>query len=258
MLSNPRQQQLIDTLAVRRFLRLDDAVKLTNASLATVRRDFAALAEAGVVQRFRGGIRLPQSDTMLPFALRDYLFSEAKQRLAQRAAALLRPGDVLFVDGGTTTAHLAACLPAIPLRIITNSVRLATMLDEGNRRSNYEIYLTGGGLYPRSGLLTGPSAAAAVAQYRACWAFLSVGGLTRDGLFNTTESVVETERRMIAHAEKVVVVADHSKIGRTAMCRVCPLEEIDILITEDTAPVAPLREKLEASCVQCILVPASI
>lgn len=209
---------------------------------------------AGVVQRFRGGIQLPQSDTMLPFALRDNLFSQAKHRLAQKAAAMLRPGDVLFVDGGTTTAHLAACLPPIPLRIITNSVRLASMLDDGNRDGNLEIYLTGGALYPHSGLLTGPSAAAAVDQYRAQWAFLSVGGLTADGLFNTTETVVETERRMIAHAEKVVVIADRSKIGRTAMCRVGPLEDIDFLVTESAAPPAPLRQILEASRIQCILV----
>ncbi len=253
MASSPRQQKLIDAVAIRRFLQLEDAVRLTGSSLATVRRDFAAMARAGVVERFRGGVRLPQANSMLPFAFRDQLFTEAKHRLAQRAVALLRPGDVVFVDGGTTTAHLAACLPPIPLRIITNSVRLAGMLDERHQKSDVEIYLTGGCLHPRSGMLVGPAAAAAVEQYRAHWAFLSVGGLTREGLFNTTESVVETERRMIAYAEKVVVLADHSKVGHTAMCWVCGLEKVDMLITEPSAPIAQMRDKLNTSDVQCII-----
>ncbi len=253
-IQNPRQRKLIDTLTVRRFLRLEEAIALTGSSLATIRRDFLALAQAGLAQRFRGGIRLPQSDTMLPFALRNSLYSEAKQRLAQRAAGLLRAGDVVFIDGGTTTAHLATCLPAVPLRILTSSVRLAAMLDEHCRRPDLDIYLTGGRLYPHSGLLVGPSAAASVDEYRAHWAFLSVGGLTADGLFNTTDSVVETERRMIAHAEKVVVIADHSKIGRTAMCRVCGIEAVDNLITEGTAPLEIVHEKLAECSVQSILI----
>jgi DeoR/GlpR family transcriptional regulator of sugar metabolism len=244
---------MIDALAGRRFLPLDEAVRLTGASLATVRRDFAAMEAAGLVQRYRGGVRLPQADAILPFALRDQLFSDAKHRLAQAAAALLRAGDIVFVDGGTTTAHLAAVLPPVPLRIITNSVRLAATLDDraGDRRAEVEVYLTGGCLHPRSGLLVGPSAAASVEQYRAHWALLSVGGIGRDGLYNTTEAVVETERRMIARADHVVVLADRSKFDRPAMCRVCGLEEIDFLIT-DAEPPPRLAEELDRADVRCV------
>jgi DeoR/GlpR family transcriptional regulator of sugar metabolism len=254
---SPRHQQLIDALARKRFLHLDDAIALTGASIATVRRDFVQLSEQGLAQRYRGGIRLPQNDPMTPLALRDHLFSEEKHRLAQQAAALLRPGDIVFVDGGTTTSHLAACLPAIPLRIITNSVRLAALIDERHATREIDLYLTGGSLHPRSGLLVGPSAAASIDQYRAHWAFLSVGGLTREGLFNTTESVVDTERRMIARAEQVAVLADHSKMDRTAMCRVCGLDEIDYLITDAPPQNPALRDKLAAAAVQTVIASAA-
>lgn len=244
MTTDERHQRLIDSLAERRFLDLETAMQLTSASVATVRRDFAMLAEQGVAQRFRGGIRLPATDAMLPFVFRDHRFAEEKQRLARRAVALLRPGDVVFIDGGTTTAHLAAAMPNLPLRVITNSLRLAAILDDRARSTGLEVFVTGGSLYPKSGLLVGPSAGISIMQYRANWAFLSVGGITAEGLFNTNEQVVETERRMIACAEKIVVLADHSKLARQAMCAVCPLSDIDYLYAEPSPALDSLRPAL--------------
>ena len=248
-----RHEQILRALSERGFISVPRAVQLTGASPATIRRDLAHFAEQGLARRVRGGIRLVESVGMTPFAMRQSQSSKSKESLAQRAVALLKAGDVIFIDGGTTTFHIGACLPAIPLRVITNSVRLAHYLDEqAQRRSEWEVFLTGGLIYPNSGLLLGPAAQASVAQYHAHWAFLSVGGINLNGLYNTTELVVETERKMIANADKVAVLADHSKIGRHAMCHVCRLNEVNLLITDRHEPNAPLLRQLEQAGLQVI------
>ena len=135
-----------------------------------------------------------------------------KQSIGRLAAGLLREGDVAFIDGGTTTYQMADYLPNIRLRIITNSLRLATRLESRmHGLSGLEVFLTGGLLYPRSGLLVGSGARQTIEQYHANWAFLSAGGVNEQGVFNTNEWVVDSERAMIGRAEKSVVMADHSK-----------------------------------------------
>ncbi|MEI6083152.1 MAG: DeoR/GlpR family DNA-binding transcription regulator [Verrucomicrobiota bacterium] len=249
-----RHEQILRTLNEQGYVSVPRAAELTGASSATIRRDLAAFAKQGLARRVRGGIRLVESVGMTPFAMRQAQSFKSKEALAQRAVQLLKAGDVIFVDGGTTTFHLGACLPAIPLRVITNSVRLAHYLDEQNqRRAEWEVFLTGGLIYPNSGLLLGPAAQASVTQYHAHWAFLSVGGITLDGLYNTTELVVETERLMIAHADQVVVLADSSKLGKHAMCQVCRLSEVDYLVTNRNDAQTPLLRQFEQAGLQIVV-----
>jgi DeoR/GlpR family transcriptional regulator of sugar metabolism len=233
MNTSERDDRILASLAEKNFLSVEEAAALTTSSLATVRRDFQRLSDARQMQRVRGGARPIRNEPMTPFALREVQYSREKEMLARAAAELFSPNDVLIIDGGTTTFHLGRCLPDIPLRIITNSLRLASVLDDQSRtHSGLEVYLTGGYLYPNSGLLVGPGAQASLAQYHAQWALLSVGGVSEEGFFNTSEVVVETERRMIEHADRVIVLADHSKIDKRSMCQVCPLSEVDYLITD--------------------------
>lgn len=228
-----RHDQMIHALAERGTLTVRRAMELTGASEITVRRDFAALAEAELVERYHGGIAVPSGGPMSPFAFRQVRFSEEKAALARRAVRLLKPGDTLFVDGGTTTYHIATCLPDIPLTIITNSLRFAEAAgSRPGRTAPQNIHLSGGKVYTRGGLLVGPGVIHGLQQYHANWAFLSVAGITEQGFYNTDEEIAAAERAMIANAEKAVVLADRSKIGTHALCAVCPPDRIDILITD--------------------------
>jgi len=235
MIQRERQQQMLAFVDEHGVMTVEEAVDLLQASPATVRRDFNDLARRNLAERTRGGIGRVRTvfGGMLPFVRREVQFSAEKAAIAREAVKLLNPGDVLMVDGGTSTFHLAECLPDFPLRVITNSVRLAAVLGEQTYGdAAVEVFLTGGYLYPQSGLLVGPLSASNLAEYRANCAFLSVGGICEDGVFNTNEFVVESERMMIQGADKVVVLADHSKIGRRSMCRICGLDGIDTLITD--------------------------
>ena len=257
MIQEQRHDQILGYLADHEFLSVEDAIHLTRTSPATVRRDFRVLAERELVQRTRGGIRRSRNaaNGMTPFALREIRNAREKAALARRAATLLSPGDVLIVDGGTTTFHLAGYLPSFPLRLVTNSLRLAAVLGEKRTgESSVEVFLTGGYLYPQSSLLIGPQARASLSQYHAHWAFLSAGGINEEGIYNTNELVVETERTMMENVNQVVILADHSKIGTRAMCYLCGIEKVDMLITDTWPENEPILERFRESGLEVITV----
>ncbi len=233
-MNRSRREAVLRHLHLFGELSVEEAASLLRVSGITVRRDFRALAEQGIVQRHRGGIRLPEVRSTVPFSMREIENPSIKARLAREAVKRLQPNDVILIDGGTTTFHLHALLPRIPLKVITNSLPLSVALAESRGNVAWpEIHLTGGVLYQQDGLLVGPGARRSLREYHARWAFLSVGGIEADsGTSNTTELVADVEAEMIRQSDTVVVLADHTKIGRKALCRVCALEDIDLLITD--------------------------
>lgn len=258
MLSARRHELILEKLAERDYLTVVEAQELLNASAATVRRDFADLSDQGIIERVRGGVRPLRRSTerMIPFALREKRYSIQKRALAKRAVALLRSGQVVFIDGGTTTFHLGLCLPNLDLRIVTNSLRLANLLEERCiEHPELEIFITGGFLYTKSGILLGPNTETALAQYHAHWAFLSIGGGDASGIYNTNELVMKSEQVMMEHADKVVVLADRSKIGQQAMCQISDWGHIDILITEDWPAHRSLLAAIRQQGVEVIAIP---
>jgi len=229
----------------RGMIYLDRAVEATGASRPTLRRDFEELSKMGTIERVRGGIRVVRNEGSLPFNLREVQHSKAKAKIAQKAARLLRAGDVIFIDGGTTTYHLCLYLPKIPLRIVTNSLRVSAFLDDPKHRNeDWEVYLTGGLVQHGSNMLTGPGTLHSLGFYHADWAFLSVSGIAIDGLYNNSEAVVETERRMIERADRAVVLADQSKLGKRAMCRLCGVARIDRIITDKPSGRSIVEEEM--------------
>ena len=242
-----RHGKILEAMENQQLLSVEEAMRLTGASAATIRRDFDYLARENLVQRLRGGARLLQRQLMMPFALRAVHMEEQKCQIAQKVAMLLQPGDVVIIDGGTTTAQLAKYLPDIPLCIVTNSLRLASLLDQQtHRRAALEVLVTGGQLYPSGGILLGPTVIASLARYHAKWAFISVVGITTDGIYNNNEAVVEVQQQMLASAEHTVVLADHTKIGRRALCRVCALQAIDLATDANPKADATIRKIAQA------------
>jgi DeoR family fructose operon transcriptional repressor len=251
-----RHAVLTQWLQQQEFLSVAEACRRAEASPATIRRDFAQLVARGVAERHRGGVRRPQRDAlaMVPFAVREMRQAAEKSAIARAAAALLAPGDAVFIDGGTSTLHLAAHLGAVPVRIITNSLRLAVAVGERPTDQPVEVHLSGGYLLPRSGLLVGPQARATIAGYHARWAFLSVGGVHAGGIDNTDGLVVDLEQAMIASCERAVVLADHTKLGARSLCHVAPLARIALVITDAGADPAALAA-IRAAGVEVLVAP---
>ncbi len=241
-----RDERILQLVGERGSLFLGSAVKATGASLATIRRDFERLAAVGSVERIRGGVRVRRELGEIPFNMREVRHSEAKAAIARKAASLVRAGEVVLIDGGTTTYHICPFLPRVPLRIMTNSLRLASYLDDRvHRHPEWEVYLTGGMIQHGAGMLAGPGTLHSLDFYHADWGFLSIGGITSDGLYNNSEAIVETERKMIQCCDRAVILADQSKLGRRAMCRVCGVKDVDRLVTDQHQGRSLVEENLE-------------
>ena len=238
MRQNVRLQKILNHLEETQDLTVERACALLEASPATVRRDFAQLVDTEKVQKVWGGIsRVESGERERPLLFRQTHYVEEKKAIAQEAVRLIQEGDVVMIDGGTTTLEMATLLVGKRVRIITNSLLIANKFyTEQNGWPATELFITGGLLYPDSGLLVGPEAKKTIAQYHAHWAFLSCGGIDAEGVHNTNQLVVEIEQEMIRQCSKVVVLADHSKFGVKSMSTLCDFQSVDIIITDKKAP----------------------
>jgi DeoR/GlpR family transcriptional regulator of sugar metabolism len=242
-----RLRQLLELAASREELTVDEACQLTDASPATIRRAFAELAEAGEVEKTWGGIRLATSAKALlappAFTARLAVHSAEKRAIARAAAQLPRDGDVVMIDGGTTTYQLAEFIAGRRLRVITNSLVIAQAIDQfqGARRGA-EVLLCGGTLQPQSGIVAGAAAEAFLKRYRADWLFLGCAGVDAERVTNYEETVLASEKLMIERSARLVLMADHTKLGRAAMCELCPTKKLDHLVTSESAPSKLIRQ----------------
>lgn len=235
-----RQRALIALVDRQGDLSLDEACRSFAISPATARRDFLEISARGAAEKTWGGLRKiagAVTDDMVPSTLRETLHAEEKERIARAACALVEDGDVLTIDGGTTTLCMARHLANRRVRILTNSLLIAHRIDRlRTSGEGAEVFMTGGLLYPGSGSLLGPQTVQNLNHYHTRWAFLSCGGLDAEGATNTNQLVVESERAMIRMAERAVVLADSSKWKRRDMVRAFGWSEVSVLVTDQAPP----------------------
>ncbi|MDF3059168.1 MAG: srlR [Rariglobus sp.] len=253
-----RQRALISLVERQGDLTLEEACRVFAISPATARRDFVEIVSRGGAQKTWGGLRshggaaAAQGD-MVPSGLRETLRVAEKEQIARAACALVSDGDVITIDGGTTTLCMAPHLANRRVRILTNSLLIAHRIDRlRTTPGGAEVFMTGGLLYPASGLLVGPQAVENLSHYHARWAFLSCSGLDAEGPTNTNQLVVEGERAMIRNAEKAVVLADESKWGKRDMVRLCGWDEVAMLISDGPPPEecrSSVAARVELRCV---------
>ncbi len=248
-----RHKKIIDLLKSKNELDVNQACEIFNVSPATIRRDFSYLLNNKEIRKTWGGLTLvsksePQDD-MDSIAQRQSLHSTEKQKIAEKAASFVNDGDVIIIDGGTTTFFMVPYLAKKNIKVITNSILIAYFMDKDrlNKFGGAEIFLTGGFIYPNSELLVGPQAIANIKQYHVDWAFLSVGGLELNLATNSNQLVVETERAMIEQCEKVIMLADSSKFGKKSMNKMCDLKEVDVLITNHDESNRDMLERMKKS-----------
>ncbi len=252
-----RHTQILAYLEDHDYLGLGEAVQWLQASRSTVWRDFLTLASQNLVERTRGGIRKCEGRLapVFPFDQRQVNFAREKDAIARRAAQLLRERDVLIADGGTTICHLATYMPDFPLTVVTTSIPLILALSKRKRElPALEMVVIGGVYHPDLGISLGASTQESLSRMHAQWAFLGVDGVAEDGVSNNNYLSIQSKIQVIRNSEKVGVLADHSKIGRRAMTRVCGLDEIDLLITDEYDDNAPILNEIRAQGVEVVIV----
>lgn len=205
-----------------------------NVSGATIRRDLAALEERRLVARRRGQVHRTTT-AEVPVELRDGTFGQAKVRIARHAAGLLPPGPLtLAMSGGTTAAEVARVLSTrTGLTVVTNSLTTALVLASS---PGVRVVVNGGWLRNASFELVGRLTESTFAAVHVSCAVLGADGVSAlAGLTTHDESEARSNRAMLQRADRVLVVADGSKIGRTTAARMADAAEISDLVTDASA-----------------------
>jgi DeoR family transcriptional regulator, fructose operon transcriptional repressor len=197
----------------------------------TIRRDLRLLADEGLVHLVHGGASLPRGAALgSPYRERAGSSRAAKAAIGSAALGYLRHSAAVGLDSGTTVAELARRLPDdADLTVVTHS--LTAMAELGNRTGMVLIGL--GGLYnATSRSFAGPETRTALSQLQLDVLFLSASALSRDGVFCANPFEAETKRTLLRAAARVVVLADASKLIRSAPARICGLERITAVVTD--------------------------
>ncbi len=250
MLVEERRQRVLDLVSQRGFVALTDLARAVQASESTLRRDLDYWHQQGALRRTHGGaIYVGDAQSLPALEERSAVQLEEKKAVARAASARIQDGDAVLLDGGTTTLEVARLLVSRPMQIVTNSLPIATLFANSHET---DLVMLGGYVYPKTGVALGPLTVRMLDEVRVHQAVLSVGGVTAKGLFNSNLLLVETERKMLRSADEVVIVADHTKIGRPALAFLCDFAAVDTFLT-DGGLTAEQRTLLEQSEVRLIV-----
>jgi DeoR family transcriptional regulator, aga operon transcriptional repressor len=242
-----RWNELLDLLPGDGQLTVTAAAEALGVSQATIRRDMDQLARQQLVTRTRGGVIAGHVSYDLPLRYKTARHAPEKQRIGRAAAALVATGAAVALNGGTTTSEVARALAVRPdlqdgagsgVTVVTNAMNIANELAV---RQHVKIVVTGGVARSQSYELIGPFATLVLEQLALDWAILGVDAL--DPVAGATahhEGEASINRLMATRAEQVMIVADGSKLGRRAFARVCTVDEIDVIVTDQDAEPASL------------------
>ena len=246
MYAEERQQEIL------RLARADGRVdvltlaEMLNVTAETVRRDLTALERAGVVRRVHGGaIPIERIGFERAFSARDTVQVAEKERIAKAALAEVPHEGAIILDAGTTTARLAQLIPADrDLTIVVNSPILATIL---GKHANLTVLLLGGRVRGKTMATVDEWVLRPLENLHVDVAFMGTNGCTIDrGLTTPDQAEAATKRAMIAAARRVVLLADHTKVGTDHLARFGKLSDVDVIIT-DTGLDPELGTELDAS-----------
>lgn len=239
-----RHSDILRILETEGTATISGLAERLGVSLETVRRDVRPLTEAGTLSRVHGAVGLAGQLGEAPFQKRMRENAAAKQAIAKTVAGLVRDGDSLMLDTGTTTSFVARELAGHRrLTIVTNSTDIARILAT---RNGNRLFLAGGALRPDSGAAFGKSALDFIAGFRVRLTILSAGAIDETGLMDYDLEEAELARLMLTRAEQTAVVSDCSKFGRAGLIRVAGFEAIGTLVT-DRPPPATVAAALRAS-----------
>ncbi|MFM2348336.1 MAG: hypothetical protein RL654_3089 [Pseudomonadota bacterium] len=249
MTPNPRQSELLDEVRARGVMTVEALAERFGVTLQTVRRDVKLLAEAGLLARFHGGVRLPMSTTEnIAYRQRQDLHAEAKQRIARAVAAAVPEGCSLLINLGTTTEAVAReLLRHRGLRVITNNLNVAAILADN---PDCEVIVAGGVVRHRDRGIVGEAAVDFINQFRVDIGIIGISGIEPDGTLRDYDyREVKVAQAIIRQSREVWLATDHSKFNRPAMVEMARMPQLDRLFT-DAEPSAPYAALLAEAGVQ--------
>jgi DeoR family L-fucose operon activator len=241
MLAIERQRRILELLRASGSLRTTETAALLEVTDETVRKDFEVLEKRGELLRIHGGASKPERIREdQPFNERQAVRRNEKQAIARLAALRIQPNETIFLDASSTVLTLTSYLPEVPLTVLTNAVNVVTALAD---RPHIDLICTGGLYEARSRSFIGLIAEKALLRYNINRMFFSGNGLHLErGVSERNSRQAAFKERVIACAEDVVFLADHTKLGQKSAFFFGELSALSCLITDDEADPEFTRE----------------
>ncbi|KQO80432.1 alkaline phosphatase [Frigoribacterium sp. Leaf263] len=252
-----RMRRILSLLHEHTSRSLGDLARDLSVSEATLRRDLAELDEQGQLVRTHGGARERDSQPEIPVRLRNTSYRREKQYIARRTVDLIPTGPyALALSGGTTTAEVARGLRhRSGLTIITNSLTIAMECATWPR---LKVIMTGGVVRQSSFEAVGSLSESAFRGINVGTCILGTDGISATGGVTThDETEARTNHAMVANADRVIVVADGSKVGRATLAKMADISEVDDLVTDSSADPHALELIAAAGVTVHVVAPAS-
>lgn len=229
-----RWERIIDLVQLQGRASVEEIAQALGISPTTVRRDLARIHEKGLIERTRGGASPSPHVRVGPTLAESRLINPSEKELIGKAASsLVSDDDTLMIDGGFTTYQVSRCVQSTNLTIITNSLDVAQAFAA---RETTIVIVIGGELNSATGTLTGSVAEQQIRAYCADWAILGADAVSpEEGLTSPNPLTAQTKKAMIESSHGLIVVADHTKLGRFSPHRVAPCSAIGALVTDDRA-----------------------
>jgi DeoR/GlpR family transcriptional regulator of sugar metabolism len=239
MLTQQRKSHILEVL------RRDGQVvaKKLSAALSlsedTIRRDLRELAQEGLLQRVHGGA-LPSSPALADFSRRQRVVPDEKVAIGRAAAALVQPGQVVFIDGGTTAVQMARHLdPQLRATVVTHSPSVAVELVP---HAGVEVVMIGGRLFKHSIVSVGAGAVEEIKRIRADIYFMGVTGIhPKAGLSTGDLEEANIKRALMAASAETVVLASSEKLGGASAYVIAQISDVSTLVVADKVPNATLK-----------------
>ena len=243
-----RQRKIVELVKSLGFVSIESLSTHFSVTPQTIRRDINELTQAGRLNRYHGGAGLSSSVENVAYTARKVMCLAEKRRIARLLAEHIPDNASLFIDIGTTTEEVAnALIHHKGLRIITNNLNVATILSENE---DFEVIVAGGVVRSRDRGITGKATIDFIRQFKIDFGIISVSGIDADGcLLDFDYQEVGVGQTIISNSRKVYLVADHTKFGREAMVRLCNIEDVNALFT-DQRPEPEIRELLSRANVE--------
>lgn len=231
MFAEERRNEILDLIESGKPVKVGDLSQRFGVSESTIRRDLQELENGGVIQRTHGGAISVQSSFELSYQEKEVRNFEEKQKIARAAAELVKDGESVFLDSGTTTLQIALALRGKSITVATNSMDVAQVFSDD---SSVEVIVLGGSLRKSIRSLVGYLTNEMLGRFHFDKVFLAANAVDPE-LGVTTPNLIEAETKnhMVRAGKEVILVMDHSKIWEKSMCKICSLDEINLLLTDD-------------------------
>ena len=233
-MNQKRRNEIVAMLNEQQAVTNNELMERFGISVETVRRDLAYLEKRGDLKRVYGGAVKNEIARKEPqYINREQKNNDEKQRIAQAAQSFINNNDIVFFDLGTTVEMVAKKLDRDKnIHAFTNAMRTAIILSEKAE----EVILTGGKIRAGEYSLSGGMAEDNISRFNIDKAIIGAAGITDTGVSDFITDEASFRTKVIENAAEVILIADHTKFGIKAMCNVCDISRISILITDDKAP----------------------